>query len=273
MTTRSRMAAVAIGATAVAALPASVVASSYVVRPGDTLGDIAIRHGTTIRALIAANHIGTVEVLHAGQLLHIPDASIGLPAYTRGATDVETYTVHQGEGVFEVARRFGVDATALARTNGIGVNAQLAQGAELQIPGRLARMNALLTFVAGDVGASPSLVRAVSWLESGWRQDVISPTGAVGVMQIEPSTGDWVSRHLAGRRLDIWVAQDNVLAGSLLVNHLAIAHEGDVNATMAGYYQGDASVVANGVFDDTRRYQQQVTSLMEQDAGKISIPA
>jgi LysM repeat protein len=266
MPTLTRLAAIAIGATAVAAFPTSVVASSYVVRPGDTLGDIAIRHGTTVRALIAANHIGTVEVLHAGQLLHIPDASIGLPAYTQGATDVETYWVHGGEGVFEIARRFGVDPTALARTNGIGVNAPLAQGAELLVPGRLARMNALLTFVAGDVGASPSLVRAVSWLESGWRQDVISPTGAVGVMQIEPYTGDWVSRHLAGRRLDIWVAQDNVLAGTLLVNHLSLAHYGDVKATLAGYYQGDASVAASGLFDDTRRYQLQVGALMEQDA-------
>jgi soluble lytic murein transglycosylase-like protein len=174
--------------------------------------------------------------------------------------------VHPGEGVFEIARRFGVDATALARTNGIGVNAQLAEGAELQVPGRLARMNALLTFVAGNVGANPRLVRAVSWLESGWRQDVISPTGAVGVMQIEPYTGDWVSRHLAGRRLDIWVAQDNVLAGSLLIDHLAQAHRGEVSATLAGYYQGDASVAASGVFDDTARYQQSVASLMERDA-------
>ena len=54
MPTRTRIAA-ALGATAAVSLPASVAATTYVVHPGDTLGDIAIRHGTTVRALIEAN--------------------------------------------------------------------------------------------------------------------------------------------------------------------------------------------------------------------------
>ena len=174
----------------------------------------------------------------AGQLLQIPDASLGLPRYTSGVADAETYAVHRGEAVFEVARRFGVDATALARTNGIGVNAPLSEGAELLIPGRLARMNALLTYVAGDIAVDARLMRAVAWAESTWRQEVVSSTGAVGVMQLEPYTGDWVSRHVAGRRLDIWVAQDNVLAGGLLLKHIGGLHDGDVGATLAAYYQG-----------------------------------
>jgi LysM repeat protein len=264
MPTRSRFAAAALGAT-VAAVPSSVVASTYVVHPGDTLGDIAIRHGTTVRALVDAN-TGVVDTLRAGQLLQIPDATVGLPVYTQGATDVETYVVHRGEAVFEVARRFGVDATALARANGIGVNAPLSEGAELVVPGRLARMNALLTHVAGEIDTDAPLLRAVAWAESGWRQDVVSPTGAVGVMQLEPYTGDWVSRHLAGRRLDIWVAQDNVLAGALLLQHVSALHDGDVAATLAAYYQGDESVSGNGLFDDTRRYQRRVLALIGDDA-------
>jgi len=263
MPTRSRIAA-ALGATAVAAVPSTVVASTYVVHPGDTLGDIAIRHGTTVRALVDAN-AGVDSGLRAGQMLQIPDATLGLPGYTSGTVDVETYVVHPGEAVFEVARRFGVDATALARSNGIGVNAPLSPGAELVIPGRLARMNALLTYVAGDVEVDARLVRAVAWAESAWRQDVVSSTGAVGVMQLEPFTGDWVSRHITGRRLDIWVAQDNVLAGSLLLRHIGGLHDGDVAATLAAYYQGDESVSSSGLFDDTRRYQRRVMALMSQD--------
>jgi len=263
MSTRSRLAA-AIGATAVA-LPSSVVATTYVVHPGDTLGDIAIRHGTTVRALVDANN-GVADSLRAGQLLQIPDATLGLPAYTRAVTDAETYVVHRGEAVFEVARRFGVDATALARANGIGVNAPMTEGAELVIPGRLARMNALLTHVAGEIDADARLMRAVAWAESAWRQDVVSPTGAVGVMQLEPYTGDWVSRHIAGRRLDIWVAQDNVLAGGLLLRHVCGLHGGDVAAALAAYYQGDESVSNHGLFDDTRRYQMRVATMMAGDA-------
>ena len=259
MPTRTRIAA-AIGATAAVTLPVSVAATSYVVHPGDTLGDIAIRHGTTVRALAEANvHTETLQV---GQLLTIPDASLRLPEYTRSTTDIETYAVRHGEGVYEVARHFGVDPTALARTNGIGVNASLATETELQIPGRLARMNALLTYVADEVQVSATLVRSVGWAESGWRQDAVSATGAVGVMQLEPYSGEWVSRHIAGRRLDIWVAQDNVLAGSLLLRHLLELHSGDHAAALAGYYQGTASVARNGLFDDTKQYQLRVSSLM-----------
>jgi LysM repeat protein len=236
-----------------------------VVRPGDTLGDIAIRHGTTVNAIVDANRSAAHD-LRVGQLLRIPDATLALPPYARAGVDVEAYRLHAGEGVFEVARRFGVDPTALARSNGIGVGASLTEGSELRIPGRLARMNALLTFVAEQVQVDARLVRAIAWVESAWRQDVVSATGAVGVMQLEPFSGEWVSRHLADRRLDIWVAQDNVLAGALLLHHLLEAHGGDVRTSLAGYYQGDASVAERGLFDDTRRYQERIVTLIGEEA-------
>ena len=47
MPSRTRLAAAAMGATA-AAVPAGVIASTYVVHPGDTLSAIALRHGTTV---------------------------------------------------------------------------------------------------------------------------------------------------------------------------------------------------------------------------------
>jgi hypothetical protein len=260
MPTRSRLAVAALGV-----IPSAVFASSYIVRPGDTASDIAVRHGTTLAALLDANRMAAPELIRVGQMLTIPDASLTLPAYARGADDSEIYTVGRGEGVFETARRFGVDPTALARTNGIGVNAPIAEGDELVVPGRLSRMNALVSFVAADVGVDARLLRGVAWAESQWRQERVSPTGAVGVMQIEPFTGEWVSRHIAGTHLDIWRAQDNVVAGAMLLRHLMTKHEADIPATLAGYYQGDASVTTHGVYDDTRRYQREVQDLIAQD--------
>ena len=265
MPTRSRLAAAALGATAVAAIPSAVFATSYVVRPGDTASDIAVRHGTTVAALLDANRMAAPELIRVGQMLQIPDASLALPAYARGAGDSETYRVGRGEGVFDAARRFGVDPTALARTNGIGVNAPIAEGDELIVPGRLTRLNALISYVATNVGVDARLVRGVAWAESEWRQERVSPTGAVGVMQIEPFTGEWVSRHIAGTHLDIWRAQDNVTAGAMLLRHLMNKHEGGIAATLAGYYQGDASVATHGVYDDTHRYQREVQELIAQD--------
>ncbi|HEX4580344.1 MAG TPA: LysM peptidoglycan-binding domain-containing protein [Candidatus Dormibacteraeota bacterium] len=264
MPSRTRLAA-ALGATAVAAMPASVIASTYVVHPGDTLGEIAMRHGTTVGALVEANHLADPNLIRIGQLLHIPDSRLGIPGYAAGAVDSETYTVVHGDTLISIARRYGVDLTALARTNGVNVNAPLHLGVVLHVPGRIVRVNALLAHVANQVGVDPTLVKAVAWMESGWQQGVVSPTGAIGLMQVEPYTGEWVSRHLAGRTINLHIAADNVLAGTLLLHHLLSVHHGDVAAALAAYYQGDASIASHGLHDDTRRYQRVVGDLIARE--------
>ena len=261
MASRTRLAAAAVGASTLAVAPA-VMASTYVVRPGDTLTEIAVRHGTTVAALVHANNLRNPNVLQIGRMLQIPDNTLGQPGYTTGASDVESHAVAPGEGIIGIARAYGVDATALARFNGIGVNTPLHVGVVLHIPGRLTRTNALLTHVAQQVGLDAKIVRAVAWNESGWQQGVTSPTGAVGLMQIEPYTGDWVSKYLAGRSLNISIAGDNVEAGCLLLKHLMGVHHGDVAAALAAYYQGDGSIARHGLYDDTKQYQAVVTALM-----------
>jgi LysM repeat protein len=253
------------GATAMAAVPASVIASTYVVHPGDTLSDIALRHGTTVSALAEANHLADPNLIRIGQLLRIPDSAMGTPGYTTGAANSETHTVVHGDTLISIARRYGLDLTALARTNGLNVNAPLHVGVVLHVPGRVARVNALLVHVANQVGVDPKLVKAVAWMESGWQQDVVSPTGAIGLMQVEPYTGEWVSRYLAGRILNLRVASDNVLAGTLLLHHLLAVHGGDVRAALAAYYQGDGSIGRHGLYDDTKRYQTVVSDLMKRE--------
>ncbi|PZR81420.1 MAG: hypothetical protein DLM65_05875 [Candidatus Aeolococcus gillhamiae] len=264
MPSRTRLAAAAMGATA-AAVPAGVIASTYVVHPGDTLSAIALRHGTTVRALAEANQLADPNLIRIGQLLQIPDSKMGTPGYTARGADSESYIVVHGDALISIARRYGLDLTALARSNGLNVNAPLHVGAVLHLPGRIARVNALLVHVANQIGVDPKLVKAVAWMESGWHQGVVSPTGAIGLMQVEPYTGEWVSRYLAGRTLNLRVASDNATAGTLLLHHLLSVHSCDVHAALAAYYQGDASIGRHGLYDDTRRYQKVVTDLIKSE--------
>lgn len=44
----------------------------YVVQPGDTLTSIALRHGTTVRALMDANNLANPDIIFVGQVLLIP---------------------------------------------------------------------------------------------------------------------------------------------------------------------------------------------------------
>src|SRR5215468_8830702 len=48
--------------------------TTYIVKPGDTLGNIAERFGVTLDALMAANGISNPNVVSAGQTLIIPDS-------------------------------------------------------------------------------------------------------------------------------------------------------------------------------------------------------
>jgi LysM repeat protein len=54
------------------AQPAPASPTIHVVKPGDTLGQIAQRYGTTVAAILAANDLPSADVLGVGQRLIIP---------------------------------------------------------------------------------------------------------------------------------------------------------------------------------------------------------
>ncbi|MBK7865046.1 MAG: LysM peptidoglycan-binding domain-containing protein [Archangiaceae bacterium] len=49
------------------------MASSYTIRPGDTLSALAARFNTTVAALVRANNIANPDLIYAGRKLTIPD--------------------------------------------------------------------------------------------------------------------------------------------------------------------------------------------------------
>src|SRR6478609_11602848 len=61
-------------------------------------------------------------------------------------------------------------------------------------------------------GVDPQLALAVSWQESGWQMDRRSDAGAIGAMQVLPSTAAWMSPY-AGHRLHLHRLADNAVAG------------------------------------------------------------
>jgi soluble lytic murein transglycosylase-like protein len=62
--------------TKITAAPVSYVVRSYVVRPGDTLTEIAAKHKTTVRALAKANDLKSINLVVEGAKLRLP-AQVG----------------------------------------------------------------------------------------------------------------------------------------------------------------------------------------------------
>ncbi|MGI5872697.1 MAG: SafA/ExsA family spore coat assembly protein, partial [Bacillota bacterium] len=83
----------------------------YTVQPGDTMFLIAQRFGISLQRLIEANpQVANPNLIYPGQQLCVPVAAACPPGST-------TYTVVQGDTMFEIARRFGVTLDALLAAN------------------------------------------------------------------------------------------------------------------------------------------------------------
>ncbi len=112
----------------------------------------------------------------------------------------------------------------------------------------------LVMDIAVAYGWDPYLILSLAWRESTWDQRALSPSGAVGVMQLMPATADWAGPALVGYQTDyVYDARDNIETGIAYLTHLRVQAGSDYLA-LAGYFQGLASVERDGIFPATREY-------------------
>ncbi len=109
----------------------------YTVRPGESLFRIAVRFGTTVRALAEANGITNPSLIYAGQKLRIP----GVPAVSPTAVPptsippaTASYTVQRGDTLIRIALRYHTTVSALTRLNNLGSPNLIYVGQVLKVP-------------------------------------------------------------------------------------------------------------------------------------------
>jgi soluble lytic murein transglycosylase len=97
---------------------------------------------------------------------------------------------------------------------------------------------------AADKNLDPALIAAICYQESKF-QDRTSHAGARGVMQLLPSTADYIARKSGGTRFvqgDLADPQINISYGSWYLRYLLDHYSGNERLAIAAYNAGETNV-------------------------------
>lgn len=263
----------------------------YVVHSGDSLWSLARAHRTTVAALQRQNHL-TGSMIYAGQVLEIPGLGSGQPAAavpntTRIVSRKATYLVRSGDTLTSIARTHHTTVAALAALDHLSGRMVVEIGQLLKVPVAAqtvvvpqsgtaastaaasqvadaadpgpAAIRAMVIREAERQGLSPALAEAIATQESGFRMRIVSPDGAVGVMQLMPYTADWLSQ-IGHRTIDPYDLAGNIEGGVLLLRILG-TQTADAHDQIAAYYEGLGAVRGGHLYDGAAQYVADVQAL------------
>ena len=103
-------------------------------------------------------------------------------------------------------------------------------------------------------GLEPSLIRAVITAESNWDPRAISKKGAVGLMQLMPSTAKEM-------KLDPFSPEENIEGGTRYLRYLLDRFKGRLDFALAAYNAGPTAVERSGGIPsiaETKKYVRKV---------------
>jgi soluble lytic murein transglycosylase len=140
-------------------------------------------------------------------------------------------------------RAFLLGAVVLAAVIGAIVMAPWADKAvhELSLP---LRHEDVIRQQAADKHLDPTLIAGVIYVESHFR-DQTSIAGAKGLMQLMPSTADYIARKSGGTRFeqgDLATPQINISYGSWYLRYLLEKYHGNEPLALAAYNAGEGKV-------------------------------
>lgn len=116
-------------------------------------------------------------------------------------------------------------------------------------------------------GVSTNLLKAIAKAESNFNPSAVSSAGAIGIMQLMPSTAASLGVS------NVYDARENILGGAKLISQLLVKYNGDQSLALAAYNAGSGNVDKYGgipPFEETQSYVVKVLNNLQET---ITIPA
>jgi len=245
----------AVLATVVAASPASARGKPWpghpdrrivvhLVQPGDTATGLAVAYHAWTRELIALNRLGPDALLRAGERVRIPVVTSRARRHHPRQHHPRQHHPRQHH-----PRQHHPLAGHASRMRDAGWHHWRMSRDEVR---------RAIAREARRLGVPVTLAQAVGGQESGWHQPLRSSAGAIGVMQVLPTTGLWMSLY-AGP-LNLRDTHDNITAGVTLLRVL-LEETRSTRRAVGAYYQGLGAVRRHGLYQETRRYVADVLAI------------
>jgi soluble lytic murein transglycosylase-like protein len=135
-------------------------------------------------------------------------------------------------------------------------------------PDRYRRYDAYILEAAELYQIPEALIRAVIKVESDYDPRVVSSVGAMGLMQLMPSTSE--DHDIA----DPFEPRANILGGTRQLRKLANSYQGDLVLTLAGYSAGPGAVKKYGglpPYETTQRYVRMVVTEYQKQKARLAV--
>lgn len=127
--------------------------------------------------------------------------------------------------------------------------------------------------VAERYDLPPELVAGVVYVESRFNPRSVSPKGAVGLMQLLPSTARPLARKLGYARYDLMDPATNLEIGAYFLRDRIRYYDGDVHSALSYYNGGRWGVVSRGRYRNRGYIRSVLKQYRRFDSEKATIVA